>query len=80
MLESEMKKKICPMMSRFGEKQACQGSKCAVWEERTRYGERPKDEDGNPMYGRGVVVPMVPMDPPEGYCGLMPPEMNCNYG
>ncbi len=77
MLESEAKKKICPIMTRVvgGDPMLgpifCFTSGCMMWEE-----WKIPDKSSPTTVPRKYVS----RDPPAGDCGLKPPEMNCNYG
>lgn len=77
MLESEAKTKICPIMTRvFNENPGhinCCGSECVMWDQ-----HHEVDLD-NPPKVAGDPYGYKPKDPPEGDCGMKPPEMNCNY-
>lgn len=82
MLESDAKTKMCPfkMMGSWmpGSRDSelgmwCEGSACMAWEE---WREVVRDKDGKPFYPSTYA----PKDPPEGDCGMKPPELNCGYG
>ena len=72
MLEVDAKTKICPVMTdgTFGANGAvlCQGSACMAWEEWTE----PIRDDKHKITGS------KPKEPPQGYCGMIPPELNCD--
>ena len=81
MLESDANDKVCPVMSGAvglnvsfvgGATQhivRCQGSACMGWDEWMEW----VGPDG-----RAVKEP-VPYDPPQGDCGMKPPEPQCGY-
>ena len=91
MLESDAKAKACPMtmvsaMDAEGglKVQPCIGSKCMAWEVHHKSPARKTDKDGKPVHawphafdGKDAYEPGEPVDPPEGHCGMIPPELYC---
>ena len=78
MLESEAREKLCPLsMSVTGvHVRPCMGAECMAWDPQTVpvYEEAIKDGKSWKKYtGR------APKDPPEGFCGMIPPESQCGY-
>ena len=75
MLESEAKEKVCPfkLSNSVRSGRLCEGRHCMGWEEwtETLYGDEklPHKRTGH-----------KPKDPPQGHCGMIPPELNCGYG
>ena len=70
MLESEAKEKFCPFrlsadapLSRL-----CVGSACMAWEQWT---DPVRDGGSTRITGHKAK------DPPQGHCGMVPPELNC---
>ncbi len=72
MLETEAKTKMCPVMTdgTFGTNGpvSCQGSACMAWEEWTK----PVRDNV------GTITGHQPKKPPQGHCGMIPPELNCD--
>ena len=73
MLESEAKEKFCPFMLSADAplRCLCVGSACMGWEQLTDL-----------VYEEGSYTKVKarrPKDPPQGYCAMIPPELNCNY-
>ena len=75
MLESEAKNKLCPFQLNRnpGLDRHCKGKLCMAWEEWT---ETLYDDEKLPHKRTGHK----PKDPPQGHCGMLPPELNCGYG
>ena len=79
MLETEALTKICPMTlakSRTDEDSdlLCYGPKCIAWEEWSD----PIYEETKMDYGKSRKhVGNKPKEPPQGHCGMIPPELNC---
>lgn len=74
MLESNAKTKFCPfkMNAAFSREAAvCSGPKCMGWDE---WVTPALDETGK----RQNPTSYVPHDPPQGSCGMKPPELNCS--
>ncbi len=72
MLESDAKTKLCPFkMNReaMHGSFACDGPACMAWEEWT---EPIRDE-------RHIITGSKAKEPPQGHCGMIPPELNCSY-
>ena len=78
MLETDAKTKLCPFKmasSLPGAPMHCSGSECMAWEQWTD----PVWDDGG---SEGIVRKITrhkPKDPPQGHCGMVPPELNCRY-
>lgn len=71
-LESDAKDKLCPFkMNReaMHGSFACNGPACMAWEIWTE-----PDRDGE-----GKIIGPKPKEPPQGHCGMIPPELNCTY-
>ena len=80
MLETEAKIKLCPF--KLGNSHEitsdrpgsngweCEGRGCMAWEIWTE-----PDRDGE-----GRIIGPKPKEPPQGHCGMVPPELNCSYG
>lgn len=73
MLEADAKTKLCPFKLGDGKgyggpyaDPVCEGSACMGWQV---------------SYKRSVsTAPAMPKEPPQGFCGMIPPELNCNVG
>jgi hypothetical protein len=74
MLETDAKTKTCPLMSNHEGRVLCDGRSCATWAEWTEpVWADPKD--------KGIVSRISgskPKEPPQGHCGMEPPELNCS--
>lgn len=94
MLESDAKGKACMMAMGTSrdkgtgiEVTSCLGSHCMAWEPWVTPPVRKKDPDGNDLLrpGPGQTIadlyePAKQRDPPQGHCGMIPPELNCERG
>lgn len=72
MLETDAKKKWCPFRlgrEKRGASKWCVGSSCMSWIEVLDHWN-DNSERQEPQL----------RDPPEGHCGMIPPELNCNVG
>ncbi len=80
MLETEAKIKLCPF--KLGNDHAttgdrpgsngwdCEGQGCMAWDV---WQDTIRNEHGTAITGH------KPKEPPQGRCGMIPPELNCNY-
>tara|TARA_Y100000310_G_scaffold263053_1_gene272949 strand:- start:1656 stop:1856 length:201 start_codon:yes stop_codon:yes gene_type:complete len=64
-------------MSEKGRKIECAGSDCVGWDEWRDPVREPRE--GAAVWERHPITGYKPKDPPEGDCGMKPPELNCGY-
>ena len=84
MLETDAKTKLCPF--KLGNLQLheddesdrlCEGSACMGWDQWTDP-VYETDKEGR----RSIPSKFIrhdPKEPPQGHCGMIPPELNCGY-
>ena len=83
MLETDAKKKLCPFKLGSGtigdhpksNGWNCEGRGCMGWEE---WKDPIYEEGKSKTYS--TPIEHKPKDPPQGHCGMIPPELNCNFG
>lgn len=79
MIEKDAYNKVCPILSGGSPGLGyCRGSDCMAWEEWTDPQYAPGEEDKPPRLKKRIGD--KPKDPPQGHCGMVPPELNCNCG
>lgn len=71
MLEKVAKTKLCPfkMNAVVLTSTTCVGSSCMAWEV---WSDPIRDE-------MGTITDHKTKEPPEGHCGMIPPELNCRF-
>lgn len=76
MLETEANEKLCPVMTNGAHENptACAGRNCMAWEV---WVEPIRDEATKTEHHPGTIIGQKPKEPPEGHCGMIPPELFC---